>query len=181
VSPNWCDTEIKCVSVSPENPDHLPCPELDEDGKTVWNFDGEDYKNVEPGTYDFTYNVCIDGLETTCEPFVVQVTLIDACHPPNSVTGEDLPDQNYIITDNMIPYTHPEFTADPAFCPVRYEYDVPKLENGNDLITRDEKDFETYYDKDLSPVGQPITVTVKAISESYWTADDPSNFNPDNR
>ena len=34
----------------------------------------------------------------------------------------------------MIPYTHPDFVADPVFCPVRYEYDVPSLQNNNKLI-----------------------------------------------
>ena len=29
--------------------------------------------------------------------------------------------------------------------------------------------FETYYDEDLSPINEVITVTVKAISESGWT------------
>jgi len=47
-----------------------------------------------------------------------------------------LDSQDYVITGNKIPYTHPNFVAEPSFCPVRYEYNVPSLANGNMLIEK---------------------------------------------
>ena len=161
---------VSCNRVEPAN-DDVPCLELDSDGSATWNFDEFDYKTVEPGIYTIIYNVCVDGLPDTCEEMPITIVLSDPCNPPASITTPTLDDQDYVITDHMIPYTHPDFVADPAFCPVRYEYDVPSLRNGNKIIEQkggDQK-FETYYEADLSPIDEDITVTIKAISESGWT------------
>ena len=97
-----------------------------------------------------------------------------------------MPDQEYFITDNAIPYTHPAFQAEPAFCPVVYSYAIEQLANGNDIITITNEptnadgqidapaSFSTYYKDDLTPVVptiQIITVTVTATGQSGWTVD----------
>lgn len=84
-----------------------------------------------------------------------------------------------MITDITKEYTHPDFTADPLFCPIRYEYTVPNLTNGNVLVTRDGKDFDIYYIDDLSPVDETVTVTVTAISMSGFTTNNEISVSAD--
>ena len=147
VSPSWCQKTVNCDRIEPAN-SFIPCPELNDDGTTSWNFDEGDYQNVPPGTYTVIYKVCVDNQPDNCEELPVVIDLSDPCDPPNSITVPTLDDQDYVITDFKIPYTHPVFVADPSFCPVRYEYDVPALRNGNMLIEKKDGDryFETYYD-----------------------------------
>ena len=64
--------------------------------------------------------------------------------------------QTYIITDAALEYTHPDFVADPTYCPLDYTYDVTEFKNKNDVdtnaITRTDKSFSIEYSDDLSPV-----------------------------
>lgn len=132
IDPSYCEPTITCDSVNPSNA-NVPCEPIGNNPQTAtWNFDGNDYPLVEPGTYVVTYQVCV---LTTCEPFTVDINLTDACDAPNSITVPSLENQIYTITDNQIDYTHPDFVATPAFCPVEYTYNVPTLDNGGVLIS----------------------------------------------
>lgn len=94
VMPYWCDTEINCVSVSPSG-QGLSCQELvnnNGDLQTTWNFDGTSYETIRPGTYTYTYNVCVNGLPTTCKTFTVSITLTDPCNPAANIQIPDLDD-----------------------------------------------------------------------------------------
>ena len=42
----------------------------------------------------------------------------------------------YTISDpDALPYTHPEFVADPAYCNVRYDYEISNVFNAQGQIT----------------------------------------------
>jgi hypothetical protein len=100
----------------------------------VWNFGPGDYDNVAPDTYVFTYSVIIGGIPATGKQFTVSVTLSDPCDPPLTLTPIALQDQSYTITEAMKSYTHGDVVADPVYCPVRYEYTIERLVNGNEPI-----------------------------------------------
>lgn len=135
-TPNWCGTTITCLSVSPAN-QGLSCTghELDSiNDTTTWSFDGFDYATTAPGTYTYTYEVCISGLPATCKTFNVILVLTDPCDPPNFIEAPRLDEIVYVITDNAVTYTNPTFTANPAFCPVTYSFEIDRLANGNTPI-----------------------------------------------
>ena len=88
-----------------------------------------------PGLYTFVYEVSIEGLPDTKEEFIVTIVLKDPCDPPVKLTPIALEDQSYTVTDVKKPYIHEAVVADPAYCPIRYEYTIEQLENGNEPIT----------------------------------------------
>ena len=99
------------------------------------------------------------------------VTLKDPCDPPVSLTPIVLENQRYTITGELKSYTHADVIADPAYCPVRYEYTIQPLANDGTPITESsdvDKTFDIYYDADLTPLDQTLTVTVKAVSYSVY-------------
>ena len=56
-------------------------------------------------------------------PFTVRI--IDPCDEPISVVAATLTNQEYTITDDdAVPYTVPVYTADPAWCEIRYTYTI---------------------------------------------------------
>jgi hypothetical protein len=103
----------------------------------------------------------------------VTITLSDPCDPPVKLIPITLEDQRYTITDEKKSYTHGDVVADPAYCPVRYEYLIEKLNNGNEPITFGtvDKQIDIHYEADLTPLNEtPLIVTVKAISDSKYGA-----------
>ena len=148
----------------------MPCVELNENDQAVWNIGPSDYETVAPGTYVVTYDVGIEGLPATNQQFTVSITLVDPCDSPVSLSPIVLTDQRYTITDVMKSYTHDDVVADPVYCPVRYEYSIEKLANGNEPVTQTvDKQIDIYYTADLTPLDEtPLTVTVTAISESRY-------------
>ena len=163
VSPDFCKTIITCTSVQPVNT--LPCQDLDENGDVVWNFGPSDYETVAPGTYVFTYEVGIDGLPSSNKQFTVTITLTDPCNPPVSLTPISIENQRYTITDYAEIFEHDDVIATPSHCPVRYEYIIPESAGS---ITHTDKEFNIYFAENLSLVGQTITVSVVAVSESRY-------------
>ena len=83
-------------------------------------------------------------------------TLVDPCDPPTSMTGEDLTNQVYTITDDVAtPYLHPDFDVEPSYCPLIYSYTKTPLDDGDSALglpTSDDKTFTFYYDKNLDPL-----------------------------
>jgi len=78
-------------------------------------------------------------------------------------------------------YTHPNFVADPVFCPLTYTYTETPLTdaNGNTdtAISRTDETFTFTYNKDdapVNPVAQTQTVTITATSGSLYTQSFPS-------
>ena len=67
-----------------------------------------------------------------------------------------------------MPYSHQAVVADPAYCRVKYEYTIPTLINGNSPVSRTDTEFTIYYDQDLTPLDETITVSVTAISDSKY-------------
>jgi hypothetical protein len=82
----------------------------------------------------------------------VTVVLNDPCDPPIALIPVVIANQEYTITDDELTFSHGDVGADPSFCPVRYEYDMPTLLNGNSAISRTGQEFEVYYDADLTPI-----------------------------
>lgn len=80
--PSFCDIEVTCASVTPQNV-NLPCQNLDSEGKVSWTFTPEDYteRRIRPGTYRFKYDVAVNQ-DVVKKSFFVDVTLIDPCAPP---------------------------------------------------------------------------------------------------
>jgi hypothetical protein len=66
-----------------------------------------------------------------------------------------LENQVYTITDTDAGYTHPEFTSDPSYCSIAYEYDITEIIGGASAsaIVRSEDEFSFSYTADLIPLG----------------------------
>lgn len=87
-----------------------------------------------------------------------------------SITPVEPTDQTYTITQAALSYTHPDFTADPSYCPITYSYAIEDLNNGGTPITNSGKDFTIQYSADLTPIAEgPLTVTITATSTSKYT------------
>ena len=70
----------------------------------------------------------------------------------------------------MLTYTHSAVIADPVYCPVKYEYTIDSLANSGTPVTQtNDLQIDIYYDADLTPLDQTLTVTVTVISESLYT------------
>ena len=80
----------------------------------------------------------------------------------------------YTLTDEAKTYIHPDLKiVQPSFCPVQIDYFVPTLQNGENAITRTDETFEIYYDQDLTPIGQTLTVSISVTAKSLYP--DPSD------
>ena len=75
-------------------------------------------------------------------------------------------------------YTHPNFVADPSYCPLDYTYVETTFKNKNgadtNAITRVDQKFTVSYSDDLSPVTptkqvQVVTITAKSKSKYLTT------------
>ena len=101
-----------------------------------------------------------------------QITLDDPCDPPVSLAKPSFENQEYTITDDSAePYTHPEFTVSPSYCPIKYEYGWTMLANGDSAITQDsvdEKKFTFFYNTSLDPLSESQTVTVTVSTDSLY-------------
>ena len=70
--------------------------------------------------YHTLYN---SNVVTLADPFTI--TIADPCDAPVSVVAATLTNQEYTITDDdAVPYTVPIYTADPAWCAIRYTYTI---------------------------------------------------------
>jgi hypothetical protein len=134
-----------------------------------------------PGVYVVTITGTANGSDgPLSKTTTIEITLVDPCDPPTSVTSTSLTNQEYRLADMSGPtYTHGEFTVVPSFCPLTYTYSETKLVGGEDdtAISRVNKIFTFSYDKDdapVNPVAQTQTVTVTATSDSLYTATFPS-------
>lgn len=70
---------------------------------------------------------------------------MDPCDAPNSLSVPVFDNIFYTIGDaNAADYVHPEFTANPTFCPVSYQYSITTFVNGvgspDSAITQDTAD-----------------------------------------
>lgn len=126
VTPDYCETTIKCSSVSPASP--LPCKELDDNGQASWTFTPTDWinKTVPPGTYTFTYEVCDKLNPNNCEPFDVTFVVVDPCVDPGIVTPSPSA-MVYTISDAKTSQTlSPPFSVSPDFCDAGTTLDPPE-------------------------------------------------------
>ena len=71
---------------------------------------------VPPGDYTFTYDVGLPDIpEANWGSFIVIVSILDPCNPPEMVGKEwTLEDQMYTITDNTVIYEHPDVDVVPS-------------------------------------------------------------------
>ena len=79
------------------------------------------------GQYPIKYRVYhttyTGNVVTSADPF--SITIADPCDAPVSVVAATLTNQEYTITDDdAVPYTVPIYTADPAWCAIRYTYTI---------------------------------------------------------
>ena len=80
-----------------------------------------------------------------------------------------LTDQQYVITDMAPePYQHEEWTTDPVYCLVRYEYSISTLDSGKSAISRNDKTFTFAYSDDLEPLDETQTVVITATTFSIY-------------
>ena len=136
-----------------------------------------DYKNLvyAPGVYIVTITGTASRSENAAKKTrttTFEVTLEDPCDAPASLIKPAFENQEYTITDDSFaPYTHPEFTVSPAYCPIKYEYNWTKLSNDDSAITQDsanEKKFSFFYDQSLEPLSESQTVTVTVVTDSLY-------------
>ena len=80
--------------------------------------------------YHTTYTT---NVVTLADPFTI--TIADPCDAPVSVVASTLTNQEYTITDDdAVPYTVPVYTADPAWCSIRYTYTITDV-SGDAVLT----------------------------------------------
>ena len=143
-----------------------------------------DYVNnvFRPGVFVVTITgTAVESNGSQSQDATIEFTLKDPCDPPVSVTKAALTDQTYTLTTTDSTYTHPVFTVVPAFCPLTYSYSETSLTDGDGnsdtAISRVDKTFSFFYDKDnapVNPVAQKQTVTITATSGSKYPTVFPS-------
>ena len=118
---------------------------------------------------------------TLADPFTI--TIADPCDAPVSVVASTLTNQEYTITDDdAVPYTVPVYTADPAWCAIRYTYTITDV-SGDVVLTFNEdpltREFAFYYSADLDLCGTDntqYTVTVTGTSGNMIETSDSADF-----
>lgn len=183
IEPVQCAVSYSCQSVTRTDgqPSQVSCSDFIVDETAgVWSFaitaHSDKYTNQvwDPAVYSITIaGTAVKSGETLTSSF--QLELVDPCNPPVSVSAGTLEDQTYIITTPAASYTHEPFVADPAYCPLNYEYSITNLNNGESAVTEGATNSRTltfYYDSDLTPVDattETQTITVTATSSSVYT------------
>jgi hypothetical protein len=135
IIPSTCSISYSCKSVARADGEtsDIDCADLVETGAPftlTYSADSTTYTQIAPGAYVVTVEGEVDGsnpailLEST-----FTLTLVDPCDPPTSVTAATLENQEYTITDTDARYTHPDFTVDPAYCPLTYSYNSGEISN----------------------------------------------------
>ena len=114
-----------------------------------------DKKGKYPITYRVYHTLYRANVVTLTNPFTIIIA--DPCEAPVSVTASILTDQQYTITDNSaVPYVFPVFTANPAWCAIKYNYTITDL-SGDAILTFNGdptvRKFSFYYSADLSLCG----------------------------
>ena len=98
------------------------------------------------------------------------MTVSDPCDPP-VLSPATLTNQVYTVTDPAhSDYTHADFTVSPSYCPFNYSYSTTTiLDSGDSAITRTDKTFAFFYDKEISDYATAKQVTtVTATSYSIY-------------
>jgi hypothetical protein len=185
IIPAACTVSYTCTSVARKDggATQMTCDNFELiDGKLTITPTEQDYTDsdsiITPGVYVVTITGTADESEgPVSKDATVEITLLDPCDPPNSVTHRDLVDQSYRLADLSAPtYTHANYDVDPVYCLLTYIYSETKLTDGEGnadvtAISRDDKTFTFFYNKDdapVSPVAQTQTVTVTATSDSKY-------------
>ena len=111
----------------------------DSDGILKFVATKEDYISGKyvPGQYEVTITgTAVESPDTATATFVL--TLIDPCDPPDNIITEQLPNQEYTITDDSkADYTVPNLQVLPEYCEVDYSVDISRTTAGNSAITQD--------------------------------------------
>ena len=110
---------------------------------------------LKPGQYPIKYRVYhttyTGNVVTSADPF--SITIADPCDAPVSVVASTLSNQEYTITDDdASPYTVPIYTADPAWCAIRYTYTITDVSGDAVLTFNDDpltREFAFSYSADL--------------------------------
>ena len=78
-------------------------------------------------------------------------------------------DKTYMLGDNALVFSHPEFEIVPNYCTVTYTYTNPSLSNGKFPITRTDRQFTIFYLDDDTPVSEgPFEIVITGRSGSKY-------------
>ena len=191
-----CPVQVTCERVkNPSCPDcnfrlkELSCPGYPPfDGTLSVAADEADYfadPALAPGDYVFTFKVAVVGTTDAdlMRTFDVTFTLIDPCSAPRSMEINSLRDQHYIVTDRPLVYEFSTVTQlEPSFCPLSAELTASTFKNcdreASNAVTLESdtdssKSISIYWDKDLSPIGEPQVVTLTVTSKSRFGSKTP--------
>ena len=147
---------------------------------TVYN---EDINDV--GVYPIKYRVFpskypVNSIESP-KPF--NITIVDPCSPPKSLTAPILKDYVYTITDIASSYQIPEFVVIPVWCNIAYTYTIVNPA-GAKAVAFDSDPADRIFTfsnlQDLFLAGKNFTnyiITVQAESGNTATIKKTSNFN----
>ena len=181
---NACTVSYSCMSVTRQDmaTSNISCSslsvDLDKSGDasdmtimlTVYE---TDYDTYTPGTYIINVEGAIDGTSVTSTT-TWTFTLSDPCDPPNSLIVDThhsvASTHNYIITDAMKSIDLPQFIISPSFC--KFDRTVGIMTDTYNTVTETSSQLEVYYDTDLNPVGNDLSVTVTAKSKSDYQIND---------
>jgi len=74
-----------------------------------------------PGTYTVTVQGSVrDAVSSTTDTATLQITLVDVCDPPTSITPSSPSDVSYTISDNPATKVVPAFSVEPSYCTLSY-------------------------------------------------------------
>ena len=108
-------------------------------GTIIFSATSEHYKDLvyAPGTYRVTITGTASRLtDQLIKTATFDLTLVDPCDPPTSLTKPAFDNYMYTIADNNAnPYTYPVFVVSPDYCTITYNYATSTLTNGGSAIT----------------------------------------------